>query len=262
MGGGVAEVGGAGVLRLSEVLADAVEPGIDGAYEWVELVNVSDAVVSTAGWAIGDAGAVDALPAVEVPPGGYVVVAARAAVLPVSVLVARAPDGTIGNGLNNAGDAVRLISPTGEVVDALSFGENRDVFDSPPPAAGAGATLGARSPDSGSAGGAERWAVTSRPSPGAPNAFPPPPATVTATPAAQVALGSSGEPQATAAAALAVADAAGETAGAPSRFLRGTEGLSSWVVLGAVAGLSGTVSAAVIGGVARAGAGGRWRRGG
>ncbi len=259
--------GGAGGLRLSEVLADAVEPGIDGAYEWVELVNVSDTVVSTAGWAIGDAGAVDALPAVEVPPGGYVVVAAEAAVLPVNVLVARTPDGTIGNGLNNAGDAVRLVSPAGVVVDALSFGENRDVFDSPPPAAGAGATLGARSPDSGGAGGPARWAVTLRPSPGAPNAFPPPTATATATPAESVALGASGAPPATApsqpsADGIAGADAPGETAGgAGARFEQTPREFTSWLVLGAVAGLSGTVSAVALGGAWRA-SGGRRRRGG
>ena len=107
------EAAGPPALRLSEILADPVEPGVDGAYEWVELVNTATVAVSTAGWAIGDATSLDPLPAVEVPPGGYVVIAAEMAVLPVNVLVARAPDGTIGNGLNNAGDVVRLISPAG-----------------------------------------------------------------------------------------------------------------------------------------------------
>ena len=236
-------------LRLSEVLADPVEPGVDGAYEWVELVNTATVAVSTAGWAIGDATSVDPLPAVEVPPGGFVVVAAKTAVLPVNVLVARAPDGTIGNGLNNAGDVVRLISPAGDVVDALSFGENRSVLDSPPPVASPGATLGARF-----SGGPEvpgRWAETLRPSPGAPNTFAEPEATPAPRPT----------PSASPAAAPTPAAAATEVAATPVplpvRFERESGSRTPWIALGAVAGASLVLTFA-----AAHGAWGRWRRGG
>ena len=250
-------------LRISEVLADPVEPGVDRAYEWVELVNTSSAVVSTAGWAIGDGSSVDVLPGVEVPPGGYVVVAAEAAVLPVNVLVVRAPDGTIGNGLNNAGDSIRLLSPAGEVVDALSFGDNREVFDSPPTAAGSGATLGARSYEG--VGGPERWGVTLRPSPGGTNVLAALPAT--ATPAEQQApVEAEAAPTpapvgTTAAVRDATPEAARTPVALPTRFEREPGGATPWIVLGAAAGASIVLVLVALRGAWQAGRG-RWRRGG
>lgn len=250
-------------LRLSEVLADPVEPGVDRDYEWVELVNTADVVVSTAGWSIGDASAVDRLPGVEVPPGGFVVVAAEAAVLPVNALIVRVPDGAIGNGLNNAGDAVRLLSPGGEVVDALSFGENRDVFDSPPPVAGAGATLGARAHEG--VAGAERWAETLRPSPGGRNALPTVAATVTpaeAEPPVEAAAAPAPAPVATAPAERNVAAAPAPTlVPLPTRFEREPGGPAPWIALGAVTGVSAVLALAALRGMWRTGPGG-WRRGG
>lgn len=245
----------ADALRISEVLADPVEPGVDRAYEWVELVNTSDGVVSTAGWGIGDAASVDALPAVEVPPGGYVVVAAEAAVLPVNVLVARVPDGAIGNGLNNSGDVVRLVSPAGTVVDALSFGENRDVFDSPPAAAGAGATLAARLPVGGGEGG---WTETLRPSPGGPNVLPEAtPAPAAAAPVATVAAEETAVPRAGATPTAPRAT----LAPLPTRFEREPGSRTPWIALGAVAGASIVVTLAATRGAWGA-VRGRLRRGG
>lgn len=235
-------------LRLSEVLANPVEPGVDGSYEWVELVNTASVAVSTAGWQIGDATSLDPLPAVEVPPGGYVVIAAAMAVLPVNVPVARTPDGTIGNGLNNAGDVVRLVSPAGEVVDAVSFGENRSVLDSPPPAAPAGATLGTRFAGRPDVPGL--WGVTLRPSPGAPNTFPEP----TATPPPPVTT----TPSPTPAPTIAVATEVEATpVPLPVRFERESRSRTPWIALGAVAGASLVLTFA-----AARGALGRWRRGG
>ena len=234
-------------LRLSEVLADPVEPGVDGAYEWVELVNTAAVAVSTEGWSIGDATSVDPLPRVVVPPGGFVVVAAERAVLPVNVLVIRAPDGTIGNGLNNAGDAVRLLSPAGEVVDALSFGENRSVLSSPPSAAPPGSTLGARF--NGDASSPERWGKTLRPSPGGPNTFAPP------TPApAPTSRPTEAEPAAAAETATRVVTT---PVPLPIRFERESGSRTPWVALGAVAGASLVVAFA-----GARGAWGRWRRAG
>ncbi len=224
------------------MLADPVEPGVDRAYEWVELVNTASVAVSTAGWAIGDASSVDALPGVEVPPGGYVVVAAEAAVLPVNVLVVRAPDGTIGNGLNNAGDTVRLLSPAGEVVDALSFGENREVFDPPPAAAGSGATLGARAYEAVAGGG--RWGVTLRPSPGSGNVFAVATGTATAAPSeARTPVAAEAAPTAapgatTAAVREAAPEAPRTPVALPTRFEREPGGATPWIVLGAAAGAS------------------------
>ena len=242
------------------MLADPVEPGVDRDYEWVELVNTADVVVSTAGWSIGDANSVDPLPAVEVPPGGFVVVAAQAAVLPVNALIVRVPDGAIGNGLNNAGDAVRLLSPEGEVVDALSFGENRDVFDSPPAVAGAGATLGARAHEG--VAGVERWAETLRPSPGGRNALPT--VAAPATPAeAESPVEAAAAPTPTPVAMTSASTAAPEATlvPLPTRFEREPGGPAPWIALGAVAGVSAVLALATLRGMWRTGPGG-WRRGG
>ena len=247
-------------LRLSEVLADPVEPGVDRAYEWVELVNTAAVVVSTEGWGIGDGASVDALPAVEVPPGGFVVVAAQAAVLPVNVLVVRVPDGAIGNGLNNAGDAVRLLSPAGDVVDALSFGDNGSVFPSPPPAATAGATLGARA--YGGEIAAERWAATLRPSPGDANAFAA--REPSATPPESASRLEGGEPpRATVATAVASGEEEAPTGVAeglaplPTRFEQESGSRTPWITLGAVAGASSVLTLAAVRGAWRA----SWARG-
>ena len=157
-------------LRLSEIMSDPAESGSDTTFEWVELVNVGTVAVDLAGWKIGDAKLLDALPTAILQPGGFVVVAARAAVLPAGVLVVRVADGIIGGGLNNAGDTVRLFAPDGEEVDSVSFGNNSTVFDPAPPAPGPGASLGVRVAGGDPAG--ENWALTDKPSPGAPNTFP------------------------------------------------------------------------------------------
>ena len=189
------------------MLADATATGLDRAHEWVELVNAGDEPVSTAGWSIGDDRALDPLPVAEVPPGGFLVVAGAAAVLPEGAAVVRLADGAIGAGLRNDGDAVRLVSPAGALVDAISWGDDGSVFAPPLPAARAGATLGARG--HGDAPDRERWGTTLAPSPGAPNRFP-----------------------ATAAAATP----------AFARYERDGDSRAPWVALGAAAGAGTTLT--------------------
>ncbi len=235
-------------LRLSEVLADPAEAGVDGKYEWVELVNTADVTVSTAGWSLGDERAVDALPAVDVPPRGFVVVAGEAAALPADALVVRIPDGVIGNGLNNGGDAVRLLSPQGAVIDAMSFGGNDSVFASPPGAAGAGETLGAALEADGS--GADGWSITLRPSPGAANEFPEP--ARAASPA-----GSGEQP---AAGDAASAGASSTLTPLPTRFENESGSHAPWIALGAAVGAISFVIIVALRGGWRAGLG-RLRRG-
>lgn len=157
-------------LRISEVLSDPEEAGRDSAFEWVELMNTSDSVIELAGWALGDARELDIFPAASVPPGGFVVIAGKSANFAPDTLVVRVADGEIGGGLNNAGDALRLVAPGGSEVDALSFGDDTSVFDRPPPAPDAGVTLGSRAP--GADPDARNWAITERPTPGEPNVFP------------------------------------------------------------------------------------------
>jgi Lamin Tail Domain len=156
-------------LRISEILGDPVEPGHDTAWEWVELVNIGDDPVDTAGWQIGDGTHWDVLPSVEVPQSGYVVIAAKSSAV-ATVLVLRVGDGEIADGIRNGGDSLRLLAPNGEEVDAISFGDDSSVFEPAPPAPPAGATLGIRAALSEPA--AENWAVTDHPTPGEPNVFP------------------------------------------------------------------------------------------
>ena len=158
-------------LRLSEFLSDPEQSGRDSPFEWVEIINTTTEPISLAGWSIGDGVETDPLPAVIVPPGGYVVVAGKSVQLPPDVAVVRLADGEIGAGLNNSGDTIRLIAPGGNEADAISFGDDDSVFDPPPPAPAAGKTLGIRVP--GGDGDGASWALTQRPTPGQPNEFPP-----------------------------------------------------------------------------------------
>ncbi len=159
-------------LRLSEVLSDPEETGRDSPYEWVELVNVGSDPVDLNGWSLSDARGTDTLPALHIPPGGYVVVAGRSVRAIPGVAMARVADGEVGAGLNNSGDVVTLVAPDGTVNDALSFGDDDSVFEPPPPAPPAGRTLGIRLP--GADPSSDNWALTERPSPGGPNVFPSP----------------------------------------------------------------------------------------
>lgn len=161
---------GSRTLALSEVLADPAEEGRDSPFEWVEIHNWGDAAVALEGWQVGDARAFDTLPVLDVPPGGYVVIAGASAAIPEGVAVARVGDGTIGSGLNNDGDAVQLLAPDGELVDAMSFGAETSVFDPAPPAPAAGGTIGTRIP--GGDPDPANWALTLEPSPGSENTFP------------------------------------------------------------------------------------------
>ena len=169
----------AGSLRISEVMPNpASTSGKESDFEWVELVNVSDTPITTAGWKLGDAAALDALPETAVPPGGYLIVAGQWAAFPGEIAVVRPVDGAIGSGLANDGDSVRLLAPDGTLADAVSYGSDKSVFQSPPKAPAEGTTIGIRSL---SGRGIENWALTSRPTPGSPNEF----ALATPTPAKQ-----------------------------------------------------------------------------
>lgn len=150
-------------------MSDPPKAGNDGSDEWVEIVNVSAAPVSTSGWRISDAKATDEIPPADVAAGGYLVIAGKSADIGKAATVVRIDDGVIGNGLSNTGDAIALLAPSGEVADAMSYGSNTDIFEPPPPAPDAGQSLGTRDPAADEA--AENWDITLKPSPGEANAF-------------------------------------------------------------------------------------------
>lgn len=203
-------------LRLSELLSDPQEDGRDTPYEWVEIENVSAVPVDLEGWQLGDSLELDVLPAIVVPPGGFVVVVAKDVALPPGALAVAVPDGDIGRGLNNAGDVVRLADPTGAIIDELSYGEGHSVSVPSPPAPGRGRTLG-RTDD-----GPSPWRLSIASTPGEANRFAPLPGPGAAT-------APSGSP---------VAEApVGLLDGRPA-LERSAEGTSPipWIALGACAG--------------------------
>ena len=174
-------------LLISEVLYDAVQEGTDSNYEWVEVHNPTTATVSMVGWWIQDNAGQDELPSFELAPGEFAVIAATP-----DVFIAEHPTfsgkliglkGTIGNGLSNSSDAVRLLAPDNSVIDAMSYGMNNDVFDPPCSSVSPGQSL-ARIEGVADSDTALDWQVQSPPNPGAPAApaTPTPTHTPTATP--------------------------------------------------------------------------------
>ena len=101
-------------------------------YEWFELYNSSAATATLTGWTISDNMSTDTLPDMSIAPGGFVIVAARAANFRENypgyggaIVELGQP---IGNGLANDGDRLILRDNTGQTIDALSYGDNTSVF--------------------------------------------------------------------------------------------------------------------------------------
>jgi hypothetical protein len=210
---------GALTLRINEVMPNPAEEP-DNRHEWVELYNFGDEPVDFSGWWIEDAQNGDPLASVAIPPGGYVLVAGGDYVAPEGVPVVRVADGRIGLGLNNGGDVLRLLDPSGTVVDSISYGDNTTAFVLPPPAPGSGETIGL---------GPDGWGLTLRPTPGRSNEF-----AVAENPTAEA------SPSPTRAAVLSTDDEAAPRAeGAAPLMHAGDPGGSSpwpWLLLGGAAG--------------------------
>ncbi len=123
-------------LRITEVLPNASQPGIDTEYEWVEITNLGSEPVSTEGMALHDNRQPTFLDAFTLAPGASLVVAASLAEVDGAPLVQRVS--AIGNGLNNTGDRLTLVAADGSIVDALSYGSDlafaeADPIPAPPP---------------------------------------------------------------------------------------------------------------------------------
>ena len=152
------------ILRITELLPDPVQEGPDADYEWVEVANLGGASASLRGFALRDNFAAVELPDLELGPGGVLVVAAPRADVGAAALV-HLLEGAIGNGLGNGGDRLALMTPEGEVLDAVSWGADRAHTEgvAPVPAPGAGRSLLRRFTDDGSLVAVERLDV---PTPG------------------------------------------------------------------------------------------------
>ncbi len=129
-------------LAINEVLANAL--GAEPAAEWIELVNDGSEALNLGGLRLADsAGTID-LPALDVEPGAYVVVArndydpANGSDVPLAAgaLLARVP--ALGkNGLSNAGEPLTLLDASGQVLSRFPA----------LPSVHAGVSLARRTPD-------------------------------------------------------------------------------------------------------------------
>jgi len=163
-----------GGILLGEVQYDPSPPGSENAFEWVEIHNAGSEPVSLAGWQLADNRAADPLPDVEIAAGGRLVVAGeRFSELFPSYTGPLATIASIGNGLGNAGDRVELRDAQGDVVDALSYGDDAGILDPPVPLAAAGHSL-ERVPAGRDTDAASDWVDQPAPSPGgSPSGLPP-----------------------------------------------------------------------------------------
>lgn len=126
-------------IQLSEVEADPVLAGADTANEWLELRNISTSRVILLGWSVADSSSNDVLPTVTLAPNTCIVIAATSAGFlsehagydgPVIALA----NGTIGNGLGNAGDVLMLKDAGGAVADCVVWGSGTGCFSPAVPA--------------------------------------------------------------------------------------------------------------------------------
>ncbi len=154
------------------------------------MLNRTGGALDLAGWSVADNHGSDLIPDQTLPPGSFAVIAAS------SDFYAEFPewrgrvvfvgDGRIGNGLSNKGDRLRILDPTGAVIDALSYGDDSGVMSPPCPDVKAGHSLERRPADldtNQAADFAENTVPTPGLGPAAPAPTPSPVPSATASPA-------------------------------------------------------------------------------
>jgi hypothetical protein len=153
-----------GLLRITELLPDPVQEGVDAEYEWVELANFGTEPANLEGLVLQENVGRLTLPPLSLDPGGVLVVAASRADTGAAALV-HLLEGVLGNGLGNGGDRLALLTPEGAVLDAVSWGSDRTYLEglSAVPAPGPGRSLLRLFTDDGSLVAVERLDV---PTPG------------------------------------------------------------------------------------------------
>lgn len=158
----------AGAVLINEVFYDPPAPGGDPDDEWVELYNGTEQAINLGGWVLADHIGEDVLPAVELPPGGFAVVAASHAfqmLYPSYDGLLITLGGTIGNGLANSGDSLWLRDNQDRVIDAMAYGDDSVAMFPQVPAAPEGYSL-ERIPYGRDTDTAADWFPRPTPSPG------------------------------------------------------------------------------------------------
>jgi parallel beta-helix repeat protein len=126
-------------VLIYEVYYD-VATGRDPDNEWIILHNLEDESVDISGWKIVDNYATDTIPQSSIiPANGFAIITASSTTfnlwkIPKGMTKIVLGDKRIGNGLANSGDRVILKDKEGNVVDAMSYGDDKTIFDNPPKA--------------------------------------------------------------------------------------------------------------------------------
>lgn len=153
------------VLVINEVFEDTASPN-----EWVEIFNPTGSSVNINGWKIADGATDDDLPNVSIPAGSYGVIITNnsTVIVPGSAVTISLTNGAIGSSLNSTGDKLVLTDTSSNIIDQMSFGNNTNVFASPPPAPDSNQSL-ARNPNGTDTDTAADWVVDSTPTLGVAN---------------------------------------------------------------------------------------------
>ena len=132
-------------ILINKVQYNPRQSGSDTAYEWLELYNTFDHIVSLIGWGISDNYETDELPSLNLSANGLVVVAASenfSVNFPnYNGTIVFIADGRIGNGLGNGGDHLILKDSAGTVIDEISYGDDDSVTSPPWPEVADGHSL-------------------------------------------------------------------------------------------------------------------------
>ena len=123
-------------LVINEVMFDPPTPNACGSEldaEWVEIYNPTSSPVNLDTWSVGDGNSTDDLPNVSLPAGGFAIVSdcAQSSFTSIWTLPGGSIyidlSGSIGNGLNNGGEHMRLFNGA-TLIDDMSYGSNTDAF--------------------------------------------------------------------------------------------------------------------------------------
>jgi len=118
-----------GDVLINEVQYDPPQSGhAEHDFEWAEVYNPTEGTIDLRGWTVSDNVEIDPIPSLALPPGGFAVIAASEGFYTNSPdfegTVVFVEDGRIGNGLSNAGDCLILEDGSGNVIDAISYGDD------------------------------------------------------------------------------------------------------------------------------------------
>jgi len=109
--------------------------GDEGKNEWIEIYNPTSNSVNISGWKICDNTSCEIIPSSPaIPVGGFAIVTPQATtwdywLIPAGVIKITLGISNIGNGLHNDDDRIILKDNLGNIVDQMSYGNDKTAFD-------------------------------------------------------------------------------------------------------------------------------------